>query len=328
MSEGAIFMLFICAMFPALIIVAIGVKLWEIRQASQWPETTGKVVTSRVQAKRSKPGDGDYDFDDTEVENLPLVEYEFMVDGRKFRGNRVTIGEKTSEFELEEILDRYPVGAIVTVYYDPKNPQKAVLERTLPMGTLAVGAGCLLLFFVGVPTIGALLYFNALDLLKGRLVDPGRAPIVAAIGIFGLAVSVFAIAFQRMTWQASRWPVTKGVIRDASVEEFRDYRSARVGSYGRAPLRYKPSVVYTYEVNGRLYAGDRVTMGVKISSNLPGLAGKMASRYSVGSEVDVHYNPASPGESVLHPRSASHYLLWVIAGGMFILSWAIATGKL
>jgi hypothetical protein len=109
--------------------VTILVELREVRQASHWPSTTGKVIASRVESHKKSPGDSGYDFHDTEVINEPLVEYEYRANGHKYRSRRVTIGEKTSGFELEAIFARYPVGADVRVYYDPANPRTAVLER-------------------------------------------------------------------------------------------------------------------------------------------------------------------------------------------------------
>ena len=114
-----------------------------LRQARRWPSTAGTVIASGVQARQKKPGDPGYNFGDAEVSNEPRVEYQYRVGKRKYRGRRITIGEKTSGFELEAILARYPVGAAVTVYYDPANPQTAVLERDLPAGVWWAGVGCL-----------------------------------------------------------------------------------------------------------------------------------------------------------------------------------------
>src|SRR4051812_31721820 len=107
---GAVFLVIVAAMFPTVLIVAIVVKLWEVRKASRWPSAEGKVIASRVQSHTRAPGDPGYDFDDTEVTNEPLVEYVYHVAGRKYRGRRITIGDKTSGYELESILARYPVG--------------------------------------------------------------------------------------------------------------------------------------------------------------------------------------------------------------------------
>jgi hypothetical protein len=81
-------------------------------------------------------------------------------------------------------------------------------------------------------------------------------------------------------------------------------------------------VRYTYEVNGRQYSGDRLTVGVRISATFSAFAKRAAARYPVGMEVDVHYNPESPGESVLHPLSRWHYLLWLFLAAMLALAWS------
>src|SRR5436190_367681 len=119
MDQGAICFLLAAGMFPAVILVAVVVKLVEVRRARRWPTTPGKVIACGVESTRKEPGDPGYNFGDTEVENLPRVEYEYHVAGKKYRGRRIDLGEKTSGFELEAILARYPVGTDVTVYYDP-----------------------------------------------------------------------------------------------------------------------------------------------------------------------------------------------------------------
>ncbi len=326
MSAGAIFITLVIAMFPALILVALVVKLWEIHEASRWPETTGKVIASRVQSRRNRPDDQAYNFKDTEVSNEPFVEYEYKVGGRKYRCSRITIGEKISGSELKETLDRYPVGKSVTVYYHPGNPARALLERTLPTKPMIVGGGALLLFFVGGPLLAAFLYFNLLGWLKSQMANPGRASATAVVTGLGIAATWFTVVFNKMVRDASRWPVTRGRIVASDVEGFRDWRNT--DSHNRSGMRFKPGVTYAYEVNGREYLGDRLTMGVVVSSSIPGLSGRTAARYPVGSEVTVHYNPLSPGESVLNPHSALHQILWLIAAALFLLAWAMATGRI
>jgi hypothetical protein len=323
MSGGAIFVLAACAMFPTLLIVAVVVKLREVQKAKRWPYTTGKVIVSEVQAIKKEAGAEGHNYGGTAIRNEPRVEYQYQVLGKTYRCGRITIGERTADFELESILARYPVGATVTVYYDPAKPGTAVLERDLFSGKLLAGGGCVLLFFIAGPLLAMLLYFNAVAWLTARLDDPHRAPFVAAAGGFGLLTLWFAIAFTRMVRQASRWPVTPGRIMSSGVEAFQDDSGE-----GPSQTHYRSRVLYTYEVNGHLYAGDRLRLGVVTSSNIPGMARRLAARYPVGSEVDVHYNPESPGESVLHPHSRWHYLLWITAAAMFALAWSVAVGWL
>ena len=326
MSGGAIFMIIICAMFPTLIIVALIVKLIEVRKASRWPSVEGKVIANGVESIQNRPRDPHYDFGDTEILNEPRVEYEYHVDGKRFRSKRITIGEKTTGEELEQILARYPLGTKVTVYYDPAKPNNAVLERELPAGVMAAGVGCLMLLFVGGPMTAIIAYYYGVDWLRAHIPVPQRAPFVAAASGFGFLALLFAIAYSRMMFAACRWPIATGKIVSTEVESY--YPRVDADNDSASRLHYKPSIVYQYEVNGRELKGDRLRLGLKISSTSEGLAKKSIAKYPVGTIVKVYYNPKSPGESVLNPYSHGHFLLWLIPIIMFWLAWAVATGTI
>lgn len=307
LSEKIIFMVVFCSVVPVGLIVAMTVKYREIRAAGRWMETTGTVIESCVES-RKKPAD---DIDsDTAVTNSPNVVYEYRVNDQSFRNGRITIGERTSEYELESILDRYPVGAQVLVYYNPANPQEAVLERDVPASTFWVGGGCVL-FSIAVP-VGAILIYNfGLNWFNGGAI---------VLGGMGLATLGLAIAYTAMAVQASRWPTTRGRIVAAGVDAFRQ-QPRRTRAY------FKPSVLYAYEVNGREYLGDRIVTGVVVSSTIPWLAGRTAAKYPVGGEVIVHYNPLKPSESVLHPWSIWVAVPWLIFAGLIGLGWALGANK-
>lgn len=64
----------------------------------------------------------------------PRVVYEYQVDGEVFRADRVHVHRVTSDSNKEPILRllrQYPPGAEVPVFYDPEDPEVAVL-RTGP----------------------------------------------------------------------------------------------------------------------------------------------------------------------------------------------------
>jgi hypothetical protein len=61
-----------------------------------------------------------------------VVQYSYEVKGERYEGNRITPGLQWGGTGAEKVIDRYPVGARVTVYYDPKNPSEALLERNPP----------------------------------------------------------------------------------------------------------------------------------------------------------------------------------------------------
>jgi hypothetical protein len=76
----------------------------------------------------------------------------------------------------------------------------------------------------------------------------------------------------------------------------------------------------------RTYRGDRVTFGV-VSSTATGVGKRTARRYPVGSEVDVHYDPMMPSESVLRPFAWWHLIFLVAAGAVLWLAWAGGRGR-
>ncbi|MFO1163286.1 MAG: DUF3592 domain-containing protein [Reyranellaceae bacterium] len=104
-----------------LVVVAILVKLIEMRRAATWPSTMGRIVRSENQEERHTN-----DADQVTVTTVAVVEYEFTVAGRTWRGNRVSIGETLN---TDATLERYPVGRVVEVFYDAADPRNCVLER-------------------------------------------------------------------------------------------------------------------------------------------------------------------------------------------------------
>lgn len=54
------------------------------------------------------------------------LKYEYTVNGRVFRGKRHFFGSLNSTDSA--LLDRYPVGSDVIVYYDPCKPGRSTLE--------------------------------------------------------------------------------------------------------------------------------------------------------------------------------------------------------
>jgi hypothetical protein len=98
-------------------------KARAVRQASRdWPSTKGKIVKSRVELSSGR--------DMTTVE--PKIQYEYQVGGRPYQSDQIHSGDKIfesiSKEETYDLVDRYPVGREVTVYYNPNNPAEAALE--------------------------------------------------------------------------------------------------------------------------------------------------------------------------------------------------------
>jgi hypothetical protein len=117
----------LCTLLP---FVAIGWYIWSrakqrdaVRTAAlAWQTTTGRVLKSRVEVSGG---------DNASVS--PRVVYAYDVNGRAYQSDQIRAGDKimtiSSSGDAYQTIDRYPAGSIVTVYYNPANPQEAALER-------------------------------------------------------------------------------------------------------------------------------------------------------------------------------------------------------
>jgi hypothetical protein len=91
-------------------------------EAKNWASTTGKVVSSRVEVSGG---------DHTTVS--PHIVFQYNVYGRDYSGSQIKAGDEHwasyNSRAAYDIVDKYPVGTEVNVYYDPENPEQSALER-------------------------------------------------------------------------------------------------------------------------------------------------------------------------------------------------------
>jgi len=99
----------------------------------RWPTINGRVVSSGIhqfQKQRIEPKQGTRRRRRTQTLYMPIVEYGYSVGGRDFSSRSIWDGTEVSGSRAyaQGIADRYPVGRMVTVHYDPSAPAKAALE--------------------------------------------------------------------------------------------------------------------------------------------------------------------------------------------------------
>lgn len=114
----------------------LGLRAYFIsHESEQWPQTAGTVIYSHVGESFMVE------------ERYPLfsLKYEFFVDNKRYESNQLYFQTNTGEshtYPAEE-SSHYPVGKTVTVYYQPGEPQVAVLipgtSRNI-WGLLGLGA--------------------------------------------------------------------------------------------------------------------------------------------------------------------------------------------
>jgi hypothetical protein len=100
-----------------------------VREAMNWQQTTGTVLSSEVETRRSRSGQSGYS-----TSYYPRVVYEYEVMGQRYRSNQFNLGEVGLGFynRVAAKVAEYPQGKMIDVYYNPNNPSEAVLERTSP----------------------------------------------------------------------------------------------------------------------------------------------------------------------------------------------------
>lgn len=116
----------------------------EAEATESWPTAPGVITSSEIDQ---------YDSDGTTMYSAE-INYDFTVDDKPYNGNRITINSgNTSTSSIKEVkkdLQKYPVGANVTVYYDPELPNNAVLEPGADFLTYLIKYGPFVFVFFGV----------------------------------------------------------------------------------------------------------------------------------------------------------------------------------
>ncbi len=129
-------------LFLGLISLAIGISMGvEGLKAKRWPRAKGRIIKSKITELRSKSK--------IRIARLCLeLEYLYLVGEKIFEGHRYDTGWRcfASEDHIKNIIENYPVGKEVLVYYNPQNPQRSLLMPGLNWSVfLMTGVGIVIL---------------------------------------------------------------------------------------------------------------------------------------------------------------------------------------
>ena len=142
--------------------------------SSDWPTTQGVIVSSEIQSisrTRESTRRQRKKFGVRRVKRYtvyrPLVTYRYTVNGQTYTQRNLDVNgssEYRKQSSAEAILEKYPVGQEVTVYYDPDNPRDALLEPGEDRGSV------LLFFVVGMFMLGVagMIIVNERNVLLGK----------------------------------------------------------------------------------------------------------------------------------------------------------------
>jgi len=133
----------------------------QVKESRDWPGTTGRVIFVHIEARQSHHTDGGYS-----TAYYPVVVYEYQVNGMRFQNNRIGFGGEVGMglySMVQKKMVKYPVGGLIPVYYNPINPQDAVLERTAPANKWLIIAVVLIVVVLACTLIPSLLGMNFLN---------------------------------------------------------------------------------------------------------------------------------------------------------------------
>jgi len=319
-----------CLLLPVGLACATLWIQWRNWRTRSWSEATGRIDSARSVAReirsrqfRTTGSDRNTEFvtdENIRTRNFADVSYSFAIGAKTYHSKRICLmGEPDGP--VPAILRRYPQGRIVTVYYNPQDPNECILERDEPvrireawLGTAALAALILGAFFA--ITEGA-------DWLQTVVPHPTRVPAVVMLIVIALVVILIGRALTKQTSAMKKWPTASGrIIRSEITTTAQQHRRANGMRGGYNVTMYVPRIVYAYEADGHAFEGDDI--GWSASANRPAVAEKYVKRYPLHAQVRVFYNPDDPTEATLAPAgSMLALILWCVAGALAFAAYAV-----
>jgi len=111
--------LYIIAMFTTAGCVKSLLKLYKAYISTKWPEYSATIVESAYEEVE--------DFEGGVVYRV-IITYRYMVGGEQYENSNYDFcNQSVHQYEREQLLARYPVGKIIAVRVNPKNPASAVI---------------------------------------------------------------------------------------------------------------------------------------------------------------------------------------------------------
>lgn len=120
------------------------------KESVNWPKTNGKVISSHVEKSRSTSGTGSSR--KTSTTYHANVDYEYYLKNKVFRSDNVYFGQggSSNSSQAYDVVNRYPKGKKITVYYKPDNHEIAVIEPGATWSSYMILVGGIIFSVVGI----------------------------------------------------------------------------------------------------------------------------------------------------------------------------------
>ena len=142
---------FIFALIGALIFYFFGLPPlkygWE---SKSWPKTSGTITRSEVNSW-TKDGKSQYD---------ARINYSYEVDGKKYNSTKIYSSGSYSGGNItkaKKLVDEFPVGNTVDVFYDPEVPESAALKPGVSGNNILMAVFPLIFLLIGLAILTGML---------------------------------------------------------------------------------------------------------------------------------------------------------------------------
>lgn len=306
------------------------------KASENWPSTDGVVVSSKVEVDEGKSAD-------QEPRYTAVVMYKYNIKGYEYTADKVSYSLKSSlkQSDANRVIDRYPQGKKVKVYYNPDKHHIAVLEPGMASASyfpiifgIMVTVFCILVIVVvfrkkpGVskpsepshrqpiaeepPTDKGMTPSQGKQ-EKAKQTSPGTILLITvAMFIAGMFLLLYGINQIYGGYKSTKWPTADGRVIESRIGKHIPSATDKV----RTPTFY-PVVRYEYTARGIRYTCDRIRFsggtGDKRSK-----AKKYVDKYPVGKTVVVYYYPDDPKMAVLEPGMVWTAFMVTLGGLVFL----------
>lgn len=139
------------------------------------------------------------------------------------------------------------------------------------------------------------------------------------IVVLGAGGAIYGVILRGRGEDTLRWPSVRGKVYASRVveEQSRDADNETM---------YRPDIRYEYVVDGKEFAAKRLALE-DTSASWRSYADGVVSRFPIGREVEIFYNPDNPSEALLEPKDAVKWGVVFLVAGIVIgaagFVWAI-----
>lgn len=148
---GICFIFFVVGVF----ILVAGIRnRKKAEESAAWPSVQGKIIRSWIKTQESEDDDGF-----KTITHFPNWEYEYAASGTAYTSGTIGFGGTRGyhrEAEAEDALNQYPLNSTVQVFYNPSNPEEAVLVTGTQgtMGMIILGGILTFIMFAVIVGLG------------------------------------------------------------------------------------------------------------------------------------------------------------------------------